>query len=312
MNFLSARQTLLLVAVFLLLIAPSAAQERLKVGETKTLYFPSSITSKVLAGKPGCWSNWDAAVSVTSSSYSSVTIRANAVTDNRYAIIRVDYYYNELFNNYMYQRVGAYDYRVYVDATASTGISVNPTALTLEVGKTEAISATISPSNATNQRVTWSSNNASIASVNSGGIVNAIKIGTAAITATTEDGGKTATCTVTVKAAASKPTAVSIPNSMSLVEGYSSTLTPTLNPDDAKTTYTWTSGDQSIATVSTSGKITAKAPGTAKITVTTANSLTATCTLTVTKSSVNTQPGTISAKVSKIQSLIQRTIQRVP
>lgn len=83
MKALSVRKKFFLLAVFLFAaILPVVAQEHLKVGNTKTLYFPSSITSKTFVSKPGCWSNWNAAVSVTSPSYTSVTIKANAITNN--------------------------------------------------------------------------------------------------------------------------------------------------------------------------------------------------------------------------------------
>ena len=82
-----------------------------------------------------------------------------------------------------------------------TGVSLNTDSLSLEVGESEALTATITPSNATDQNVTWSSNNESVATVDTSGKVTAIKAGTATITATAADGsGKSASCSVTVKA----------------------------------------------------------------------------------------------------------------
>lgn len=83
---------------------------------------------------------------------------------------------------------------------AVTGVSVSPTSASLDVDGTQQLTATISPSNATNQNVTWSSSNSSVATVNSNGLVTAIAAGSATITVTTEDGNKTATCAVTVTA----------------------------------------------------------------------------------------------------------------
>lgn len=312
MNFTSVKQPFILLVLFLFMGAmPSMAQEHLKVGETKTLYYPSSITSKALAGRPSCWSTWNEAVSVTSYTYAYVTIKANAVTNSSYALIRVDYYYDQLFGNYMYRYTGFYDYRIYVDPTALTGISISPANLTLEVGETAKLTTKISPSNATNQNVTWSSSNKSVASISSEGIVNGLKIGTATITVTTADGGKTGSCTVTIKAAPVSPTSVSIPKSLSLIEGFESSLSPVLAPSDAQTTYKWTSSDTSIATVSAFGKITAKAAGTVNITVFTGNGLSAICELTVKKSPVNIDRSKISAITKNIQSLVQRTVQRI-
>ena len=82
-----------------------------------------------------------------------------------------------------------------------TGVSLNTDSLSLEVGESETLTATITPSNATDQNVTWSSNNESVATVDTSGKVTAIKAGTATITATAADGsGKSASCSVTVKA----------------------------------------------------------------------------------------------------------------
>ena len=77
-----------------------------------------------------------------------------------------------------------------------TGISLNKKEITLKVGKTETLKATIKPSNATNKNVTWSSNKTSVATVNKDGKVTSKGKGTATITA--KAGGKTATCKVTV------------------------------------------------------------------------------------------------------------------
>lgn len=80
-----------------------------------------------------------------------------------------------------------------------TGVSLNKDSLTLDVGARDTLTATITPDNATNKNVTWSSNNESVATVENGK-VTATGEGTATITVTTEDGDKTATCTVTVTA----------------------------------------------------------------------------------------------------------------
>ncbi len=78
-----------------------------------------------------------------------------------------------------------------------TGVSINLTKLNLQEGNTWKLTATIIPDDATNKNVTWSSSNDDVATV-SNGIVSAISAGTAVITVTTEDGGKTATCMVNV------------------------------------------------------------------------------------------------------------------
>jgi len=80
---------------------------------------------------------------------------------------------------------------------AVSAITVTPTAMTLAVGVTGTAIATVSPTNATNQTVTWSSDDEAVATV-VGGVVTPLTTGTAIITVTTVDGSKTATCTVTV------------------------------------------------------------------------------------------------------------------
>jgi len=84
-------------------------------------------------------------------------------------------------------------------AVAVTGVSLNKTSTSITVGNTELLTATIAPSGATNQNVTWSTSNAAIATVNEG-TVTAKAAGSATITVTTADGNKTATCAVTVTA----------------------------------------------------------------------------------------------------------------
>jgi uncharacterized protein YjdB len=80
---------------------------------------------------------------------------------------------------------------------AVIGIQVSPATLSLEEEATESLTATVTPENATNKAVTWSTSNDSVATVDSTGTVTAVAPGTATITGTTEDGNKTANCVVT-------------------------------------------------------------------------------------------------------------------
>jgi len=85
-----------------------------------------------------------------------------------------------------------------VTPIAVTSVSLSSNSETIKVGKTVTLIPTISPSNATNKNVTWSSSNTSIATV-SEGIVTGVSAGTVTITVTTVSGNKTATCTVVVQ-----------------------------------------------------------------------------------------------------------------
>ena len=93
---------------------------------------------------------------------------------------------------------GEYTLPIVVVTVNTTGVSLSQSSLSLYVGEEVQLTATVSPSDATNKNVRWSSSDPSVAMVDSDGIINAMDAGTATITVTTVDTGKTATCTVTV------------------------------------------------------------------------------------------------------------------
>ncbi len=162
-----------------------------------------------------------------------------------------------------------------------TGVSLNKSTTTINKGKTETLTATVTPSDASNKSVTWTSSNTSIATVSSSGVVTAKAYGTANITVTTADGGKTATCAVTVPVPV---TGVTLNKTFVCLDvNKTETLTATVSPSNATNkTVSWTSSNTSVATVSSSGVVTAKAAGNSVITATTANgSKTAECTVAV-------------------------------
>ena len=82
--------------------------------------------------------------------------------------------------------------------TLVTGVSISPASAGIVFGGTQQLAATVSPANATNKTVTWSSGNSSIATVNSTGLVTGVAAGSTKITVTTQDGSKTAGSTITV------------------------------------------------------------------------------------------------------------------
>lgn len=94
---------------------------------------------------------------------------------------------------------------VTVEAIPVTGVTMNPTTANVQVNGTTTLTANVQPTNATNKTVNWSTSDANIATVNNNGVVTGVSAGTATITVTTVDGGKTATCAVTVTDAAPIP-----------------------------------------------------------------------------------------------------------
>lgn len=173
--------------------------------------------------------------------------------------------------------------KVIIPKVQVNGISLNKTATTLNIGSTEKLIATITPSNASNKGITWSSSNASVVTVTSDGTIKGIKEGTATVTAMTNDGGKTASTTVTVAPVA--VTSVSLnKTSTSIKVGATEKVTATVSPSNATNkNVTWSSSNTAIATVATDGTIRGISVGTAIITVrTTDGNKTASITVTVT------------------------------
>ena len=169
-------------------------------------------------------------------------------------------------------------------AVGVTEVTLDKTKLILTEGETETLTATVKPDNADNRKVTWSSDKTEVATVDGDGRVTAVKAGEAVVTVTTEDGGKTATCRVTVKAKAVNVTEVTLDKTeLTLTEGETETLTATVKPDNADNRkVTWSSDKTEVATVDGAGRVTAVKAGEATVTVTTEDGgKTATCKVTV-------------------------------
>jgi uncharacterized protein YjdB len=166
-----------------------------------------------------------------------------------------------------------------------TSVSLNQTSLNKTAGDSPVtLTATISPSNATDKNVSWSSSNPSVATVDNG-VVNFVGAGNATITVTTQDGNKTASCYVTVAAATIPVTSVSL-NQTSLNKNVGDspvTLYATIYPNNASNqNVNWSTGNSSVATVY-NGTVSFTGVGSTYITVTTQDgNKTATCNVTVT------------------------------
>ena len=149
-------------------------------------------------------------------------------------------------------------------------------------GNSYTLTATVAPSNATNQAVTWSSDNIAVATVDNTGKVTAISVGNANIICTTVDGNKTAICNVIVYPR--EVTGVQISYLTNLVPvGKSTALVAVVSPAGATNqSVTWSSSNTSVATVNGNGVVTAVALGSATIIATTVDGgFTDTCAITV-------------------------------
>ncbi|MCR5326683.1 MAG: Ig-like domain-containing protein [Bacteroidales bacterium] len=152
-------------------------------------------------------------------------------------------------------------------------VALNRHALSLEVGETYVLEATVTPANVTNPTLNWSSTQPSVATVDPDGTVKALSEGQAIITATTLSGGKTDACSVTVtKKAAPDPghndsvqdVTVS-PATLELTEGQTAQLSATVSPADASQEVEWASQNKGVAIVDNGGLVTAVAKGTTRI-----------------------------------------------
>lgn len=159
-----------------------------------------------------------------------------------------------------------------------TGITLSRSGLAMTKGQAETLAATVKPDNATEKAVTFTSSNPAVATVDSQGRVVAVSAGTAVITA--KAGDKTVQC----------PVAVTVPvtgvylnrGSVGVLQGAVFTLTATVQPADASNKgVSFTSTNTRVATVDSSGKVTALTAGTAEIIATAAGGHMSRCTVTV-------------------------------
>ena len=151
-----------------------------------------------------------------------------------------------------------------------TNVTLNYSYLEMEKGDSIRLIPIFTPSNATNQEVTWSLSNSGICTI-SNGMVVALESGNTTITATTVDGRHSATCSIKVKESTVSVTGVSLnKSSISLLQGATVQLSATVYPTNATNkTVTFSSVTPSIASVNSNGLVTAISSGTAVILVTT-------------------------------------------
>ena len=166
-------------------------------------------------------------------------------------------------------------------STDVAGITLDKTTAELTEGETLTLTATVTPEDATDKTVTWTSSDETIATVKDG-VVTALKAGKVTITVTsTSNSSVSATCEITVNAKVIPATGIALDKTTAeLTEGETLTLTATVTPEDATDkTVTWTSSDETVATVA-NGVVTALKAGKATITAK-AGEVSATCEITV-------------------------------
>lgn len=172
---------------------------------------------------------------------------------------------------------------VTVVPTPVESVTLSNTSLNLTEGETATLTATIAPENATDKSITWTSSDASVATVDANGKVAAVKTGKATITATSSN-GKTASCEVTVTTKLILVETLTIdPTEWSGEEGSEFKITATVLPENAvDKTLTWTSSDEAVATVDSEGNVKVLKDGSCIITVATTDGsdLTAECVIT--------------------------------
>lgn len=141
-----------------------------------TAFASTTATKQTLS--PGSW---------TRSELNNLRLKVGGTASSSSSSKRIDFYGADVTITYEAGNVPV------------TGVTLNKSSTSIEQGSTETLTATVSPSNATDQTVSWSTSNSSVATV-SNGVVTGVSAGSAVITVTTTDGGYTDTCTVTVTA----------------------------------------------------------------------------------------------------------------
>jgi len=183
-----------------------------------------------------------------------------------------------------------------------TSMKLNKTSLAMTVGQTALLYTTVTPSNATNSNVSWSSSNTAVATVDFTGTVTAVQLGTATITATAADGsGVTASALVTVTPAKVLVSSITLSKtSLALTVGQTSTISATVLPSNATDkTLSWSSSNSAIAKVDSQGTVTAVGTGTVTVKATAADGSGVSASVSVTVTAANVLASSITMSPTK-------------
>ena len=273
--------------------------------------------------------------------------------------VQCDYYWYNYVGNQQITNHSTVYHKIYCK---QVNVKLNKSSMTLDVGGSEYLTHSFSPSNVrTKPSVTWSSTHPVVAEVDNSGRVMARSAGTTEIIVKT-DQETSATCTVTVvdpyggggssgggttgggnsgsgggtdggnsgsgggnsgtgggnagdnsgsggdSTVPDAPSSVSLPSQTYMTLGYAYVLTPMLSPANSKTSFTWTSSDISIATVNSSGKVTAKKLGSVTIKVQTPNGLEAQTVLNINEPESGLDNRNVNVRFARIRSLASDTL----
>ena len=186
-----------------------------------------------------------------------------------------------------------------------SSVTVSPSVMRLGVGEKESLTASVLPSNARNKTVTWSSSDETCVTVSQTGEICAIKKGDATITATSNlTQTVSGTSIITVY---EQPTKVSLSGEV-LYKRISKTLKPQIFPEDAETTFSWTSSNPSVASIDDSGFITPLSPGETTITVHTKNGLETSAIFYVKELPTGLTKRDLKKRIQSIKALINETL----
>ena len=189
-----------------------------------------------------------------------------------------------------------------VEPNPPTKIEIIPEALSIKEGQKGQLSCKFTPEDSYSY-VTWSSSDKSIATVSSSGLVTAVSAGQATITVQTEN-GLHAEATVSI---APSPKKVTLDNAYTIVAGYTIVLKPIVTPSDAETTFKWTSSDTRVAKVDAAGNLKGINAGSATITVSTENGVSATADVKVLAADKGKDSRTVKQRIKVLRELIKTT-----
>ena len=235
-------------------VSLDVASTELEVGKTKTVN--ATVLPENASNKDLVWSSSDENVATVDNGVITALKEGNAVI----TVKTVDGYKSASLD----VKVVTTPAVIHVES-----ISLDKTELDMVTGDRISLSATVLPADAADKSISWSSSDENIATVNKNGKVIAVNAGKATITATTVDGGYTASCAINVTAKVVPVNGISLDqDSVDFAVGETKQLVATVLPTNASNKgVTWSSTDETVVTVSETGLITATGSGSAIVTV---------------------------------------------